>query len=223
MTLSSNIQSTNNQLAAVQTQRTRKPLYFMLLAFLVPAIMAAIALKSGWYVAMGTSNHGALITPPISLQAIPVNYPQPVSDADKTKWKLLYIMPSQCEQACENSLHLMQQIELAIGPEKMRLVPMIITPVSQTAENNTARHNAAPIQAPTLALSATAPLEAIDLAFASFSATPSPSQAGHIYLADPLGNIFMYYPAILDRNVSILKGRDVIKDLKHAMKLSRIG
>lgn len=198
----------------------RKPLYFLLLTFLAPAVMAAWTLKSGWYVTMGTSNHGTLINPPVSLQDIPIEYPGNLSMEDRQKWKLLYVLPEPCTEACMNSLLAMRQIELAMGPEKLRLLSMIVATPPQRA----ALDALSPSFEPAPALTGIALANDIDHAFApALSATPAPSTAGHLYLVDPTGTVFMFYPAISDPQASLLRGRDIIKDLKHAMKLSRVG
>jgi hypothetical protein len=43
-----------------------------------------------------------------------------------------------------------------------------------------------------------------------------PTQAPQLLLVDPLGNIMMRYPASVP-------GGDVLDDLKHLLKISRIG
>ena len=49
------------------------------------------------------------------------------------------------------------------------------------------------------------------------------NQAGYIYLVDTMGAVFMYYPTYVDEQQSILKGRDLLKDLQKVLKLSKIG
>ena len=49
------------------------------------------------------------------------------------------------------------------------------------------------------------------------------SQVGYIYLVDTMGAVFMYYPTYADEQESILKGRDMLKDLQKVLKLSKIG
>ena len=51
----------------------------------------------------------------------------------------------------------------------------------------------------------------------------SPTESSGIFLVDTHGNIFMYYPGIADRQQAILHGRDIVKDLRHTLKLSKIG
>ena len=52
---------------------------------------------------------------------------------------------------------------------------------------------------------------------------PSAVEAGRIYIMDPLGFIMLSYPAIADETESILKGKDLVKDLKRLLKVSKIG
>jgi hypothetical protein len=44
-----------------------------------------------------------------------------------------------------------------------------------------------------------------------------------IYIADPLGNVMMAYPLVTGQAEILAQGKDVLRDLKRLLKLSRIG
>jgi hypothetical protein len=50
-----------------------------------------------------------------------------------------------------------------------------------------------------------------------------PQESGLLYLVDPTGLVFMVYPEYADEMESVLRGKDVLKDLKHVLKVSRVG
>jgi hypothetical protein len=55
-----------------------------------------------------------------------------------------------------------------------------------------------------------------DLAQDLWSALPDDTRPGGLFLVDPLGNLVMYFQPTLDP-------RDMVDDIKHLLKLSRIG
>lgn len=180
-----------------QASHTRRPLYLLLLTFVVPFAAAAIMLKTGWYGSIGTINHGELIEHPLDLQQILHTQTNVGTDINPKTWKLLFIKPSHCGAPCENSLYLIKQIETAMGPDKPRVDTLVVEPL-QRNDLDTVMQAALPELTP-------------------------PSESNHLFLVDPLGRVFMHYPSLADRQQAILHARDIVKDLKHALKLSKIG
>lgn len=175
----------------------RRPLYLLLLTFFIPFAAAAIVLKTGLYNTIGTTNHGTLIERSLTLEQILETHPTLDKAIQPNTWKLLFIMPVQCDSACENSLYLLKQIETAMGPDKPRVESLVVHPQDRSELNQVMQ--------------------------TAVTQLPSPSESSHLYLVDPLGRVFMHYPGIPDRHDAVLHGRDIVKDLKHALKLSKIG
>ncbi|GIX22404.1 MAG: hypothetical protein KatS3mg121_1187 [Gammaproteobacteria bacterium] len=72
----------------------------------------------------GTVNHGRLVTPPRALEAFELTAADgsPVGAADlRGHWTLLWAVPSPCTQDCLATLHLLQQVWLALGREAPRV------------------------------------------------------------------------------------------------------
>lgn len=175
----------------------RRPLYLLLLTFIVPFAAAAIVLKTGLYSSIGTTNHGTLIEQSLTLEQILNTQPASNETINPNTWKLMFIMPTQCDNTCENGLYLLKQIEIAMGPDKPRVDTLVIQPQHRTALDQVMQ--------------------------SALSQTTSPSERKYLYLVDPQGRVFMHYSTMADRHEAVLHGRDIVKDMKHALKLSKIG
>lgn len=176
--------------------RTGNKTVMMLFAttFLVPILAAAVLLNTGWYRNLGTANRGTLIDPPISVQQL--EFTQSNAPLPSHTWKILFIQPEHCDIACKNNLYVLDQLIPALGPDKNRVEKWVLNPAQRQHVNERLSR----------ALNST-----------------HPSEASHLYLVDPDGLIFMHYPAHPTREQAIKEGLDIVKDLKHALKLSRIG
>ena len=200
----------------------RKAFLLTIAIFVLPVIVAYTLLKTGWYTSAGTTNHGLLIDPPIpfdnltlyddSHQTLPV-------DQFRKKWWIMYVMPSHCDAACKNSLYLMRQSHQALGPEQSRVAELIILPQQIDAALSQWLQTEFPH-----ATKASADAAALDSTLAAaMHDHQQPSEAGHLFLVDTMGAIFMHYPGYTNEQESILKGRDLLKDLQKVLKLSKIG
>lgn len=185
----------------------RRPLYLLLLTFIVPFAAAAIVLKTGLYSTIGTTNHGTLIEQSLTLDQILNTQPTSSESINPNTWKLMFIMPSQCDNTCENGLYLLKQIEIAMGPDKPRVDTLVIQPQR--------RNELDQVMQPVLSQPKFAQKE--------MSPSASPSERKYLYLVDPQGRVFMHYSVMADRHEAVLHGRDIVKDMKHALKLSKIG
>jgi hypothetical protein len=190
--------------------------------FIVPVIVAYTLLKTGWYAAAGTSNRGALIDPPIEFDQLALrDLQQQLIPAEqfRKKWWIMYVVPEVCDSACKNSLYLMRQTHQALGPEQPRVAELIVMPQQVDA----ALAQWLTKEFPT-ALQTTADAALVNQVLQPVLASnDAPSRAGHLYLVDTMGAIFMHYPSYADEQESILKGRNLLKDLQRVLKLSKIG
>lgn len=177
----------------------RRPLYLLLLTFIVPFAAAAIVLKTGLYSSIGTTNHGTLIEQSLTLDQILNTQPVTSESVNPNTWKLMFIMPTQCDNTCENGLYLLKQIETAMGPDKPRVDTLVIQPQRRSE------------------------LDQVMQSALSKAAAAAPSESKYLYLVDPQGRVFMHYSVMADRHEAVLHGRDIVKDMKHALKLSKIG
>lgn len=187
--------------------------------FAVPVLAAYLALATGWYQTQGTINRGHLITPPIDISQLNIvdqnNIPFSKDDEPKS-WYLFYVMPSDCDQACKNSLYLMRQSHIALGPEQNRVKQLLIHHSKPNQELEEFIREEFPTFIHYFA-------DSSNINKTLSVAVNNASEAGDIFILDPLGFIMLNYPPVVDEHESILKGRDLLKDLKHLLKVSKIG
>ena len=200
----------------------RRALVVTFVIFVFPVVVAFTLLKTGWYTAAGTTNHGTLINPPIPFDDLTLvgekQSPLPAEQFRK-KWWMMYVMPRECDSACKNSLYLMRQTRQALGPEQNRVAELIV--ISHPLSAELATWLATEFSHATIV---SAPAGNLDQTLQqALSGDIQPSEAGHIFLVDTMGAIFMHYPSYEDERESILKGRDLLKDLQKVLKLSKIG
>lgn len=204
------------------TPANRKTLLLTAAVFILPVAIAFTLLKTGWYSSAGTSNRGMLIDPPIVFDELTLrdaNQQILAVEQFRKKWWIMYVMPAECDAACKNSLYLMRQTHQALGPEQSRVAELIVIPHDISAEQAHWLQQEFPA-----AIRTTTDADALDqtLQKAMTDGTRA-STSGHLFLVDTMGAIFMHYPAYADEQESILKGRDLLKDLQRVLKISKIG
>ena len=73
---------------------SKKTLIIMVAVFVLPVVLAKLALDNDWFT-KGATNKGQLLAPTIDMSALLENA--------EPKWRLLYVMPSKCDAVCENA------------------------------------------------------------------------------------------------------------------------
>ena len=193
------------------SQQRSRPLWIPLLIaalFLGPLSLATYLYygTDGWRPA-AKSHHGDLIQPARPLPPLP----SAGSALFNGKWTLLYIGQGDCPARCEEALHDMRQIRLALGKDRERMQRvMLYAPPAARMGAVRDEHNALIVNAVD---------ESRDAEF--LRAFPAHREqtlftAGRIYIVDPLGNLVLSYAE--DANPSGL-----LEDVKRLLKLSRIG
>ncbi len=202
-----------------QVRRNRWLLVLLLASFVVPFVVGDLAYKFGWYQGAQT-NRGQLINPPLAFADLgardAAGAPVDAAYADG-KWWLVYVLPPVCEQACRNRLFQMRQVRLATGRESDRVRQLVITTAALPADIDALLRAEFPDFQRLEADAASA-----DRVLAP-AAGPAGSAAGLLYLMDPMGWMMLSYPPEADEAASIVKGEDVLKDLRKLLKASQIG
>lgn len=182
-------------------QSPRRLFVLVILAFIFPVILAKLALDQDWFNRAST-NRGELMTPPVEMD--------PVLATLSPKWRLLYRLPGECNQSCENAIYSIQQVWLALGRETDRVEALVVA--TQDSDNVALeRVN----QAPNVNVF-TADKEIVNKLFNDFS-------GNGIFIVDTQNNAMLRYQVSDDKAQAVLDSRDVLADLKKLLKLSRIG
>lgn len=151
----------------------------------------------------GRSNHGALLEPIVNL-ADETPGSAVVEQFDRL-WILLYMSSAECEEPCRNALYTARQARLMLGKEMDRVSRVFL-------------HGETPPD--TVFLAEEHPglttIEDSGLAGLLNNKRPPDVPAGGYFLIDPHGNLVMYFRPDLEP-------ADMVDDIKHLLRLSRIG
>lgn len=124
----------------------------------------------------------------------------------KGKWVMLQIGNAECDDNCRKRLHDMRQLRLAQGKDMDRIERVWLVTDDKPLETMLMRE-----------YDGTHMLRAKpEVVRAWLPADSGTTQADHIYMVDPLGNLMMRFPKDADPN-------KVKKDIAKLLKASRIG
>jgi hypothetical protein len=188
------------------TPRKSGRLQLLLIAavFIGPLIVAAWLYTGGEALQPeGRSNHGVLLEPIVSIaDELPRS---PVAEHYDNAWLLLYMNGAECEESCREALYAYRQARLMLGKEMDRVRRVFL-------------HGDTPPDTVFLAEEHPGLITIEDSGLASLlnNKRPADVPAGGYYLIDPLGNLVMYFRPDLDP-------ADMVDDIKHLLRLSRIG
>lgn len=186
----------------------------VVVAFLSPVILS-------WYVfnytdflkVRGTSNHGALVVPPVPIENLSLIDPFQ-SDRKETlhgKWSMVYIAET-CDEVCIENVYRMRQIHSSMDKHSLRVQRVLfltdqdINGLSELLTNYAGQQviNTDLIESNTL-------LDKFRL-----NSSDNPIQERRTYIVDPLGNLMMSFEPQANP-------RDIMSDLKKLLRASRIG
>lgn len=170
----------------IRSQHSNKKLVFLLMVFILPMMASTLLYYLHSHFNFKTTNHGVLVKQPLDAQYLYSAMP----GGKEKKWRVLYVDKGVCNNSCEKVNYELHQIQKALGKDGGRI--QVVALSGKRAE-----------------------LTKLQQAF---------SQQNHsefavndkIYLIDPLGNLFMFYPG--DTNPM-----NVLKDLKKVLEVSQIG
>jgi len=207
MSETENLENNDTQVA----KKNPYTLWFVVIAFVLPVVGAYTLYFTG-YTPSGYTNKGELIQPVIDIEALAlVNENAEAETRDDItihKWHMVYFAGSSCDQACNDALYKIRQVNKAVGKNAYRLRRLIVhldEPGNEFAqliakEYPDARRLYADRQTILTALQQVQPQ----------------LEQNEIYLMDPIGNIMMRFTADMP-------GKWLIHDLNKLFKVSQIG
>ena len=204
-----------NQDDNVSPEQVRRGRRTALLLFAIgfgPMIFATIMYYTGWLNPAGNNNHGELIQPPAPLAEIQLQGASgnPLVDRfgpDKpdAEW-MMVVVSEQCASECEELLYLARQVNIALGKNANRV-------------NRSAWLGSVPDDLSARWSNEYSSMERLSILEGRTPKWPpgiNPEHQPRILLVDPFGNVIMHYG-------TEHTGKDILKDLKHLLKLSQIG
>lgn len=159
----------------------------ILLVFFFSVPMVAVLLMHHYNWHPQTRSHGDLISPPRalhlpgSLMTMQGVYVEP--ELLKDKWSMVYVA-HECQQACEQRLHVMRQLHASLAKDIRRVQRILIA----SGGNLQAMHQ----QYPDLAI-LDHPESEVSALRTQFDTQEAMSGENRIYLVDPLGNLMMSF------------------------------
>jgi len=197
---------------------SQRKLLLILACFGIPLLLAIVWLQvlrasDG---TIGDTSRGQLVQPPLPFEEFALQ------DADGQPWGLaelrglwtfLYLPEGECAEVCEKNLYHMRQVRLALNQRMDRLQRVVLTESpNQLGDELVAQHPGLQV------LGGDDEMRAgfVDQVRSAEGAMGDEGPFGGIYLVDPNGNLMLRFDADLDPRL-------MLKDVKHLLKISRIG
>lgn len=212
MTMANRIPDDSESPTPEQVRRGRRTALLLFAVGFGPMLFATIMFYTGWLNPAGHTNNGTLIQPPVPVQTLsletasgkPLEQRFGLDKADP-QWMLM-VVSGHCDSRCEELLYLARQVNIALGKNASR--------VSRAAALGSIPADLAGRWQQEYSL-----MERLSPATGTTPAWPAgvnPAREPRILLVDPMGNLMMHYG-------SGNTGKELLKDLKHLLKISQLG
>lgn len=201
------VADSNSTLATGRPPPKRLVPALMALLFFGPLAIAILLYYGGskqWR-PPGSVAHGILLPQPRTLPVGRVVLADGATADFSGKWSLLYVGRGDCDDACKEALYRTRQVRRALGKEMSRVQRFFIATVGSPNTGFLATDH------PGL-LVMTEGLDLRDAVLASLGTFAE----GDVFIADPLGNVVLRFPAGTPM-------KDMHQDLQLLLKASQIG
>ncbi|GLX78709.1 hypothetical protein tinsulaeT_20490 [Thalassotalea insulae] len=182
-----------------QLAKSRRNLLLVLGVFIIPVILAKLALDQHWF-NYGVTNQGHLAEQQITLKEMGLAH-----EKFNQQWLLLYRIPDNCQQFCQQLSLAINNTYTLLGKELPRVTPVALHQVAPShLPSESLRHH----KWLTLALT--------DLAKPHLA-------SGQLVIVDPMGNLVMSYDVPESEQQLNQYSKAILADMKKLLKYSRIG
>ncbi|WPO47603.1 hypothetical protein [Pseudomonas sp. S1Bt23] len=178
-------------------RRGRWQLLLIVAMVIGPMILATGMYKLQFWVPESRSYHGELIGNGQSRADIGVQ-------ADEARWQILVTAPRDCAVDCQQLVYLARQIQISLGRDASRASHALAAAQPLDADYQAKLQREYP------------QLQRYPLDLPTFTKGASDQGAPLLWIVDPHGNLVLRYDARV-------KGKDLLNDLRHLLKLSNIG
>ncbi|WP_460421105.1 hypothetical protein [Pseudomonas sp. ZL2] len=177
--------------------RGRLQLLLILLVVLGPMILATSMYKLKFWVPDSRSYHGEMIGNGQTRTDLGVS-------ADEGRWQLLVSTPKDCALDCQQLVYLARQIQIGLGRDASRASHALAAGQPLASDYQAKLDREYP------------QLQRYSLDLSRYGAVSQGKQDAQLWIIDPHGNLVLRYDARV-------KGKDLLNDLRHLLKLSNIG
>ncbi len=175
----------------------RLQLILILLVVIGPMLLATGMYKLQFWVPEGRSYHGEMIGDGKTLADLGV-------PAEAEHWQLLVSAPKNCAVDCQQLVYLARQINIGLGRDASRAGHALASVEPVSGEYLAKLESEYP------------QLQRYPLDATRYGALAPNRSEAQLWIVDPHGNLVLRYDARA-------KGKDVLNDLRHLLKLSNIG
>ncbi|BAN45788.1 hypothetical protein PCA10_00560 [Metapseudomonas resinovorans NBRC 106553] len=184
--------------AAPPRRRGRIQLLLILMVVIGPMLLATAMYKFSFWVPEGRSYHGTLIGNGQTLADLGVQ-----GEAAGDTWRLLVTAPANCEADCQELVYMARQIHIGLGRDASRATHALAA-------------NAIPADYDEQLRRDYPRLERHGLDAAAYGKATEDLGGARLWIVDPHGNLVLRYDGGI-------KGKQILNDLRHLLKLSNIG
>ncbi|WP_280354545.1 hypothetical protein [Pseudomonas sp. BN414] len=179
-------------------RRGRIQLLLILMVVIGPMLLATAMYKFSFWVPEGRSYHGTLIGNGQTLSDLGVQ-----DAAPGETWQLLVTAPAGCQQDCQQMVFVARQIHIGLGRDAGRAShALAVTGVSaEYAEKLSQEYPR---------------LKRYGLDPSTYTKATENLGGAQLWIVDPHGNLVLRYDGTT-------KGKKILNDLRHLLKLSNIG
>ena len=182
---------------SVNRRKGRLQLLLILFGVIGPMILATGMYKLNFWVPEGRSYHGELIGNGQTRADLGVQ-------AQEDRWQLLVTAPKECSVDCQQLVYLARQIQIGLGRDAGRASHALAAAQPLSSEYDAKLTREYP------------QLQRYPMDLTTFSKTTGDKTVPQLWIIDPHGNLVLRYDPTV-------KGKDLLNDLRHLLKLSNIG
>jgi hypothetical protein len=194
----------DSSISIEQQRKSRRTFIFVCLAFIVPIVLAKLALDQQWF-NYGVTNQGQLLDQELNLDDLGLSALHEQIEDTQKPWLLVYNMPTVCNEHCLKTFNGLSNTYVALG-KGMKRVNLVALQYSELSQEQ---------------------LTHIDpKRWTILDATNKvtiPDTLPPVFVVDPLGNLVVSHqpPETIEELPAF--GKSIVADFKILLKLSRIG
>ena len=180
-------------------KKSRRSLLLLVTVFILPILLAKLALDNQW-LNLGVTNQGQLLTQPLTLKDLGIDAPELAK-----QWLIIYGLPKVCPDICLHTIETVHNSYVVLGKDMPRVSAVLLKGNIFSAPQS---KQLAKSQWKILAL------------------TPQMKnllQEPQVLIADPLGNIILRHQLPEKMAQQAAFGKAIVADMKKLLKYSKVG
>ncbi|HSX88363.1 MAG TPA: hypothetical protein VLG17_10220 [Pseudomonas sp.] len=181
-----------------QRLRGRLQLILILAVVIGPMILASAMYQWRFWVPETRSYHGELIGTGQTRVDLGV------VGAEESRWQLLVTVPDVCDAACKELIFLARQIHIGLNRDTARASHALASAQPLAPDYDAELHREYP------------QLSRYQLQLPAYGEIAGEAKGAQLWIVDPRGNLVLRYDATS-------KGKAILNDLRHLLKISQIG